>query len=63
MFKLLRSVVAGNLMASFIVCRFEPRSVAARPSTPHGAALLRKGILFVLTTILATFGSIPPAFR
>ena len=55
MSKLLRSVDAGYLMASFIAPRVERRSVAAHRATPQGAARVRKGILFVLTAILATF--------
>ena len=42
-------------MASLIVRRNEQRIVAAHRATPQGAALLRKGILFVLTAILAAF--------
>jgi potassium efflux system protein len=48
-------VVAGYLVASFVVRWIERRIVAARRSTPQGAALVRKWILFALTSILAIF--------
>jgi small-conductance mechanosensitive channel len=48
-------VVAGYVIASFVVRRIERRIVAARRSTPQGAALARKWILFALTAILAVF--------
>lgn len=48
-------VVAGYLIASVILRWIEGRVVAARRSTPQGAALVRKWILFVLTAILAIF--------
>ena len=48
-------VVAGYLIARFILGWIERRIVAAHRSTPQGAALLRKWILLVLTAILAIF--------
>ena len=57
-------VVAGYLMASFIVRWIERRIVAAHRSTPQGAALSRKSILLVLTAILADVrAAFRPAFR
>ena len=55
MFNLLRSVVAGYLMATLIVRRIERRSVAAHRAMPQGAARRRKAILFLPIAILATF--------
>jgi small-conductance mechanosensitive channel len=48
-------VVAGYLISSAVLRWFERRIVAAHRSTPQGAALVRKWILFVLTAILAIF--------
>jgi small-conductance mechanosensitive channel len=48
-------VIAGYFIASFIVRWIERRVVAAHRSTPQGAALVRKWILFVLTAILSIF--------
>ena len=48
-------VVAGYLIARFILGWIERRIVAAHRSTPQAAALLRKWILLVLTAILAIF--------